>query len=287
MLLPALRGLVFMPRLGQAARLRDGLPVDGEGDAHRWAFQVCTLNIREIVCLKQRRRPRRAPDFAQQRASGRARGSAARPVGVDARRWLRHIPWEAGRIGRGRGGDRRTGIMTNWTMRDLEYWDDRVQRGRGRDRARLLPAGVRGLRPEQHAGLHGLSRHALALPALELRQGVRADQDHVRPWRLRPALRDGDQQQPCPRLPDARQFPVPADPDHRPRLRPQRLLQEQLHLHLGHQRQGDDRLVQGARRPGARATSRTRRSAPTRSRSSWTPRTRSRSAARATSRSRS
>ena len=35
---------------------------------------------------------------------------------------------------------------------------------------------------------------------------------------------------PCPRLPDARQHALPADPDHRARLRPQRLLQEQLHL---------------------------------------------------------
>ena len=53
---------------------------------------------------------------------------------------------------------------------------------------------------------------------------------------------------PVPRLSDARQLAVPADPDDRARLRPQRLLQEQLHVHQRDARRPDARSVQGARR---------------------------------------
>ena len=43
-------------------------------------------------------------------------------------------------------------------------------------------------------------------------------------------VRDGHQLEPGARVPDARQLAAAADPDHRARLRAQRLLQEQLHL---------------------------------------------------------
>ena len=77
--------------------------------------------------------------------------------------------------------------------------------GRG-VRPRLLPAGVRALRPQPDARLHGVLRHAVALPALVVRQGLREAEDALRLRRLRPAVRDGDQLEPGARLPDARQL---------------------------------------------------------------------------------
>ena len=153
--------------------------------------------------------------------------------------------------------------------------------GRG-VRAELLPARVRDLRPQPDARVHGVLGHAVALPALVVRQGLREAEDALRLRRLRPALRDGDQLEPRSGVPDARQLAAAADPDHRARLRPQRLLQEQLHLQddaarVHHQH------VQGARQPRARATSKTRASDSRRSRTSSTRRTPCRCNAAATS----
>ena len=129
--------------------------------------------------------------------------------------------------------EQRAGVGNAWrtgTSRTSSTGTSDPREGRG-VRARLLSAGVRDLRSQPDARLHGLSRHAVALSALVLRQDLREAEDDVRPRGRRSAVRDGDQLEPVPRLPDARQLALPADPDHRARLRPQRLLQEQLHLH--------------------------------------------------------
>ena len=55
-------------------------------------------------------------------------------------------------------------------------------------------------------------------------------EDPIRSRRSGPALRDGHQLRPRARLSDGRQLSVPQRPHHRARLRPQRLLQEQLHV---------------------------------------------------------
>ncbi len=153
--------------------------------------------------------------------------------------------------------------------------------GRG-VRPRLLPAGVRGLRPPPDARLHGLLGHAVALPALVVRQVVREAEDALRSRRLRPAVRDGDQFQPGARLPHARQLAAAADPHHRARLRAQRLLQEQLHLPLD-PRRVHDRHLQIARAARAQPTRRIPASASSGSRRSSMPPMRCRSSAAATS----
>ena len=142
--------------------------------------------------------------------------------------------------------------MPNWDLKDLEYWDDAI-------REQVAEIGLDCYTQEfevcdhnQMLGFMAYSRHAGPLPALELRQDLREDQDHVRPWGLGSALRDGDQLRSLPRLSDARQLALPADPDDRARLRPQRLLQEQLHLRQGDPGRADARAVQDARRPRAR-----------------------------------
>ena len=117
-----------------------------------------------------------------------------------------------------------------YELQDLETWDARIREKVAGVRARLLPARVRDLRPQPDAGVHGVLRHAVALPALVVRQVLREAEDALRLRRLRHALRDGHQLQPGARVPDARQLAAAADPDHRPRLRAQRLLQEQFHL---------------------------------------------------------
>ena len=73
-------------------------------------------------------------------------------------------------------------------------------------------------------------------------------------------VRDGHQLEPGARLPDAGQLALPADPHHRARLRPQRLLQEQLHLQVDARRVHDQHL-QGARRSRAALRRRSRASA--------------------------
>ena len=93
-----------------------------------------------------------------------------------------------------------------YDITDLEDWDARIREKVAGVRPRLLPAGVRDLRPQPDARVHGVLGHAVALPALVVRQGLREAEDALRLRRLRPAVRDGHQLQPGARLPDARQL---------------------------------------------------------------------------------
>ena len=111
-----------------------------------------------------------------------------------------------------------------------------------RVRPRLVSAGIRDLRPQRDARLHGVLRDAVALPALVVRQVLRKAQDALRLRGQRPAVRDGDQLEPGDRLPDARQHAAAADSHDRARLRPQRFLQKQFHLSNRRARNSPSRL---------------------------------------------
>ena len=61
--------------------------------------------------------------------------------------------------------------MTNWTVRDLEYWDERI-------RERVAELGLDCYPQEfevcdQNSMLGYMAWHAVPLRALELRQGLR------------------------------------------------------------------------------------------------------------------
>ena len=101
------------------------------------------------------------------------------------------------------------------------------------------------MRSHRDARLHGVFRHAVALPALVVRQVVRKTEDALRSRRQRPAVRDGDQLESRDRVPDARQLAAAANPDDRARVRAQRFLQEQFHLQVGDPRRADHREFQG------------------------------------------
>ena len=98
---------------------------------------------------------------------------------------------------------------------------------RARPRARLLPHDLRvhRRRPAQRDRRQG--RLPGPLSALAVRHGVRAAQQGLPP-RAAEDLRDGDQQQPVLRLPDDEQRAGRPEAGDGPRLRPLRLLQEQL-----------------------------------------------------------
>src|SRR5260370_10969519 len=85
---------------------------------------------------------------------------------------------------------------------------------------RLVYAGIRDLRSQRDARLHGVFRDAVALPALVVRQGLREVEDALRLRRQRFAVRDGDQFESGDRLLDARQYAATPNPDDRARLRP-------------------------------------------------------------------
>ena len=101
------------------------------------------------------------------------------------------------------------------------------------------------MRSQRDARVHGVLRHAVALPALVVRQVVREAEDALRSRRQRAAVRDGDQLESRDRLPDARQLAAAADPDDRARVRAQRLLQKQFHVQVGDARRTDHREFQG------------------------------------------
>ena len=120
--------------------------------------------------------------------------------------------------------------MADYTLKDLEYWDARI-------REKVAEFGLDCFPQEfelcDHTQMLGYMAYS-GMPS------------HYPHWSYGKAyeklktlydygvsglpVRDGHQLEPGARLPDARQHALPADPDHRARLRAQRLLQEQLHL---------------------------------------------------------
>ena len=173
--------------------------------------------------------------------------------------------------------------VATYALKDLEYWDARIREKVEEFGLDCYPQEFELCDHNQMLGYMAYSGHAVALPALVVRQGLREAEDAVRPRRLGSALRDGHQLESRPRLPHAGQHPLPPDPHHRPRLRPQRLLQEQLHLPA--RRAPSSPSARSSRTPTAcgRYVEDAEHRRTTRSRTSSTPPTRSRSSAGATS----
>ena len=96
--------------------------------------------------------------------------------------------------------------MTNWTLRDLEYWDDKI-------REKVAEFGLDCYPQEfevcdQNAMLgymayHGMPSHYPHWSFGKAFEQTKTMYDH---GVQRPALRDGHQLEPLPRLPDARQL---------------------------------------------------------------------------------
>ena len=129
---------------------------------------------------------------------------------------------------------------------DLRALKDEIE-GYARElRARLLRDHLRGGRRRRPERDRGLRRLPDALPALVVRHAVRGAEEGLR-VRAVEDLRDGDQQRPVLRLPDALQPHGRSEAGDGPRLRPLRLLQEQRLLRA-HQPQDDGRDGQ-PRRP--------------------------------------
>ena len=176
---------------------------------------------------------------------------------------------------------RESRMARDYDLADLEGWDARIREQVEAFGLDCYPQEFEICDHNQMLALHGVLGDAVALSALVVRQGVREAEDALRPRRLGPALRDGDQLEPGARLPDARQLAAAADPHHRARLRAQRLLQEQLHL--PHAPAPSTRSAPSSRTRSACApTRRIPASASTASRRCSTPRTRCRCSAGAT-----
>src|SRR5689334_1729742 len=91
-------------------------------------------------------------------------------------------------------------------------------------RARLLSRDLRDVRLRANEPDRRVRRVSPALPALAVRDGVRAA-PQAAPLRPGPHLRDGHQQRPLLRLFAGVQRPGGPEAGHRPRVRPRRLLQ--------------------------------------------------------------
>ena len=143
--------------------------------------------------------------------------------------------------------------MADWTLKDLEYWDDAHPRARstssGSTATRRSSRSATTARCSATWRTRGMPSH---YPHWSYGKSLREAEDALRPRRLRPALRDGDQLEPALAYLMRDNSLLPADPHHRARLRPQRLLQEQLHLHSGTRAEYTIEHLQGARRPRAR-----------------------------------
>ena len=164
---------------------------------------------------------------------------------------------------------------TAYSIDDLERWNERIVELVEHFGLDPFPQEFEICDHERHALVHGLLRHAVALPALVLRQDLREAQDPLRLRRERSALRDGDQLQSVDRVSHARQHARAAGSDHRACLRPQRFFQKQLHVSHD-SRRIHHRNVQERTPTGCATTSKIRASAWRRSKPFSTPRMRCR-----------
>ena len=188
-------------------------------------------------------------------------GASAWPrAAMDARPSLRHVLSHAGRIPR--VGVATIGTHDQLDHGDLEYWDDRVREVVAEIGLDCYPQEFEVCDQNSMLGYmayHGMPSHYPHWSFGKAFEQTKTMYDHgVSGLPYEMVINS----EPRAGLSDARQFAVPADTDHRARLRAQRLLQEQLHLQLGHATPRR-RWPPSRRAPTAcAATSRTRRSAP-------------------------